>query len=149
MKRVLSTLALGAVTLGSLAVAPSSVSAAPGDKTETALTSMIPTSPANMRAVRIVRLNRTGEFLVFGRDLSDTSSKWHMWQLKPDHTIDATFGTSGVVDLGVTHTTTLQRRNLRTPPLVRRTLTGIKLQRSESRLTTVQPQRLQHAVRQH
>lgn len=105
MKRVLSALALGAVTLGSLAIAPASVSAAPGDKTETSIPSMIPSSPANLRAVRMVRLNRTGEFLVVGRDLTSGTSTWHMWQLKSDLTVDSTFGTNGVVDLGVAHNT--------------------------------------------
>ncbi|MGA0862353.1 MAG: OmpA family protein [Ilumatobacteraceae bacterium] len=36
-----------------------------------------------------------------GRDMSSTTSNWHLWQLKSDYSLDTTFGTNGVVDLGV------------------------------------------------
>ena len=100
MRRLTSVLMGAAITLASVAgVAVSASAATPGKVTETATTAL-PTSPANMKVFRLVRLSRTGEFLAFGRPAT-AGSKYYAWQLKPDYTIDTTFGTNGMVELGV------------------------------------------------
>ena len=104
MRRLTSTLIGAAVAAASVLSVASPASAAPGDVTETAITNAVPASPAGMRPYRVIRLSRTGEFLVVGR-VPGNGTGYHMWQLKPDLSLDTSFGTGGVVDLGVADTT--------------------------------------------
>lgn len=104
MRRLTSTLIGAAVAAASVLSVASPASAAPGDVTETAITNAVPASPAGMRPYRVIRLSRTGEFLAVGRVPGDGTG-FHMWQLKPDLSLDTSFGTGGVVDLGVADTT--------------------------------------------
>lgn len=102
MRRLTSLFTAAAIGLAGLAAtaAPAAAAATPGKVTESATTAL-PASPANMKVVRITRLSRTGEFLVLGR-VNTAGTNYFLWQLKPDYTIDTTFGTNGMVDTGVT-----------------------------------------------
>lgn len=111
MRRLTSTLIGAAVATASVLSVAAPASAASGDVTETAITNAVPTSPAGLRASRITRLSRTGEFLVIGRVPSD-GTNYHLWQLKPDMSLDTTFGTNGLVDLGVADTTPCAMGNM-------------------------------------
>lgn len=104
MRRLTSTLIGAVVATASVLSVASPAAAAPGDVTETAITNAVPASPAGMRPYRVIRLSRTGEFLAVGR-VPGNGTGYHMWQLKPDLSLDTTFGTGGVVDLGVSDTT--------------------------------------------
>ena len=101
MRRLTSVVATAAIALTSVAASALPAAAGtPGSVVETANTAAVPSSLSNMRIVRITRLSRTGEFLVLGRANSALSA-YKLWQLKPDYTVDTTFGTNGVVDTGV------------------------------------------------
>jgi len=105
MRRMTSFLIGVAAVAASLVSLASPVSAAaPGDVTETALANAAPASPVGLRPYRIIRLSRTGEFLVVGR-VPTNGTSYHLWQLKPDLSLDTTFGTAGVIDLGIADTT--------------------------------------------
>ena len=103
MRRLTSTLIGAAVAAASVLSVAAPASAASGDVTETAVSNAVPASPAGLRASRIMRLSRTGEFLVIGR-VPSNGTNYHLWQLKPDMSLDTTFGTNGLVDLGVADT---------------------------------------------
>lgn len=103
MRRLTSIIIAAAVAAASVLSVAAPASAASGDVTETAVSNAVPASPAGLRATRIIRLSRTGEFLVIGR-VPTNGTNFHMWQLKPDLSLDTTFGTNGLVDLGVADT---------------------------------------------
>jgi len=104
MRRLTSTLIGAAVAVASVLSVAAPASAASGDVTETAVTNAVPASPAGLRPYRMMRLSRTGEFLVIGR-VPSNGTGYHLWQLKPDLSLDTTFGTGGIVDLGIADTT--------------------------------------------
>ncbi|MFM8826415.1 MAG: hypothetical protein ACKOFT_04985, partial [Actinomycetota bacterium] len=104
MRRLTSIIIGATVAAASVLSVAAPASAAPGDVAEAAMPGAVPSSPAGLRANRIIRLSRTGEFLVIGR-VPTNGTNFHMWQLKPDLSLDTTFGTGGVIDLGVADTT--------------------------------------------
>ena len=123
MRRLTSIIIGATVAAASVLSVAAPASAASGDVTEAAVSSAVPASPAGLRANRIIRLSRTGEFLVIGR-VPTNGTNFHMWQLKPDLSLDTTFGTGGVIDLGVADTTPCTVGNMNTG-LVCATVNGV------------------------
>lgn len=112
MRRLTTALMGAAITLASVVGVTATASAAgPGTITETSAASALPSSVAGIRASRITRLSRTGEFLAVGRTATD-GSKYYMWQIKPDNSLDTSFGTNGLVDLGISDTTPCSLSNV-------------------------------------
>ena len=125
MRRLTSTLIAAATALGSVAIAASPVSAGtPGSVTETAVTGTVPTSPANLQMVRLVRLSRTGEFLAIGKP-TGSGQNYYMWQLKSDYTVDTSFGTNGVIDTGVADPASCSTQNMNNTGMICSSVRGL------------------------
>jgi len=72
-------------------------SAAPGDITTSTGTAVSPAAISGATPARIVRLPNENAFLAVGRVESTSGSKFHLWKIKSDLTIDSAFG---AIDLG-------------------------------------------------
>lgn len=72
-------------------------SAAPGDITTSTGTAVSPAAISGATPAKIVRLPNENAFLAVGRVESTSGSKFHLWKIKSDLTINSTFG---AIDLG-------------------------------------------------
>ena len=97
VRRISSLLMSLALLASGVALTASLASAAPGDLTTTTGTAVAPAAIAAATPTKIVRLASENAFLAVGRDVSTSGSKFHLWKIKSDLTIDSTFG---AVDLG-------------------------------------------------
>ena len=97
MRRITSLfISLTVVTAG-LIFSTRGASAAPGEITTSTGTAVAPAEISAATPAKIVRLPNENAFLVVGRDISTSGSKFHIWKIKSDLTIDSTFG---AIDLG-------------------------------------------------
>ena len=71
--------------------------AAPGDITTSTGTAVSPAAISGATPAKIVRLPNENAFLAVGRVESTSGSKFHLWKIKSDLTINSTFG---AIDLG-------------------------------------------------
>ncbi len=97
MRRITSLfISLTVVTAG-LIFSTRGASAAPGEITTSTGTAVAPAAISAATPAKIVRLPNENAFLAVGRDISTSGSKFHIWKIKSDLTIDSTFG---AIDLG-------------------------------------------------
>ncbi|MFI0460582.1 MAG: OmpA family protein [Ilumatobacteraceae bacterium] len=97
MRRITSLfISLTVVTAG-LIFSTRGANAAPGDTTTSTGTAVSPAAISAATPAKIVRLPNENAFLAVGRDISTSGSKFHIWKIKSDLTIDSTFG---AIDLG-------------------------------------------------
>lgn len=97
MRRITSLfISLTVVTAG-LIFSTRGASAAPGDITTSTGTAVAPAAISGATPTKIVRLPNENAFLAVGRVESTSGSKFHLWKIKSDLTIDSTFG---AIDLG-------------------------------------------------
>jgi len=97
MRRISSLFISLTVVAAGLVFSSQGANAAPGDLTATTGTAVAPAAIAAATPTKIVRLASENAFLAVGRDVSTSGSKFHLWKIKGDLTIDSTFG---AVDLG-------------------------------------------------
>lgn len=91
---------MAATTLVALTNSP--VSAAPGVVSVVRSATSAPASISSATAVRAERLNRSNQMLIIGRDQSTPGSRFHIWKVNDDLSIDNTFG---AIDLGANFAT--------------------------------------------
>ena len=97
MRRLTSILVSLAVAATGLTITSSAASAAGGAANVVRSTATAPSSIAGANANRILRLEKSNNFLVLGRKTSVAGSSLHVWKMKEDLTFDNTFGAK---DLG-------------------------------------------------
>ncbi|MEY3557304.1 MAG: OmpA family [Actinomycetota bacterium] len=97
MRRITSLFISLTVVASGLIFSTQGANAAPGDITTSTGTAVSPASISGATPSRIVRLPNENAFLAVGRVESTSGSKFHLWKIKSDLTIDSTFG---AVDLG-------------------------------------------------
>jgi len=97
VRRITSLFISLTVVAAGLVFSSQGANAAPGDLTTTTGTAVAPAAIAAATPTKIVRLASENAFLAVGRDVSTSGSKFHLWKIKGDLTIDSTFG---AVDLG-------------------------------------------------
>jgi len=97
VRRLTSIFAAVAIAATGLTLTSSAVSAAGGTANVVRSTATAPSSIAGANANRILRLEKSNNFLVLGRKTSVAGSSMHIWKMKEDLTFDNTFGAK---DLG-------------------------------------------------
>ncbi len=97
MRRLTSIFVSLAIGAGTLSLSPSVASANPGQATTKFAATVAPSVVPNATILRMARLNRTNSFLVVGIDSTTAGANIHLWKMKEDLTIDASFKP---VDLG-------------------------------------------------
>ena len=97
MRRITSLFISLTVVAAGLIFSTQGANAAPGDLTTTTGTAVAPAAISDATPTKIVRLANENAFLAVGRVESTSGSKFHLWKIKSDLTIDSTFG---AVDLG-------------------------------------------------
>ena len=97
MRRLSSIIATVALTATGLTITSSAASAAGGTANVVRSTTTAPSSVAGANANRILRLEKSNNFLVIGRNTSVAGSNLHVWKMKEDLSFDTTFGAK---DLG-------------------------------------------------
>ena len=97
MRRLSSILVSLAVAATGLTLTSSAASAAGGAANVVRSTTTAPSSIAGANANRILRLEKSNNFLVLGRNTSVAGSNLHIWKMKEDLSFDTTFGAK---DLG-------------------------------------------------
>ena len=97
MRRITSLFIPLAVVAAGLIFSSRVASAAPGDITTSTGTAVSPAAISGATPSKIVRLPNENAFLAVGRVESTSGSKFHLWKIKSDLTIDSTFG---AIDLG-------------------------------------------------
>jgi len=97
VRRITSLFISLTVVAAGLIFSTQGANAAPGDLTTTTGTAVAPAAISDATPTKIVRLANENAFLAVGRVESTSGSKFHLWKIKSDLTIDSTFG---AVDLG-------------------------------------------------
>ena len=97
MRRLSSILVSLAVAATGLTLTSSAASAAGGTATVVRSATTAPSSITGANANRILRLEKSNNFLVLGRNTATAGSSLHIWKMKEDLTFDTTFGAK---DLG-------------------------------------------------
>jgi outer membrane protein OmpA-like peptidoglycan-associated protein len=97
VRRLTSILTSLAVAAGAVAISSSVAHAAGGTVTLTRSATFSPSAVANAVPQRVLRLEKSNEFLAIGRNTSVAGSNFHIWKMKEDLTFNSTFG---AVDLG-------------------------------------------------
>ena len=97
MRRISSLFLSLTVVAAGLIFSSQIASAAPGDITTSTGTAVSPAAISGATPSKIVRLPNENAFLAVGRVESTSGSKFHLWKIKSDLTIDSTFG---AIDLG-------------------------------------------------
>ena len=97
MRRLSSILVSLAVAAAGLTITSSAASAAGGTANVVRSTTTAPSSITGANANRMVRLEKSNNFLVLGRNTSVAGSHLHVWKMKEDLTFDTSFGAK---DLG-------------------------------------------------
>lgn len=97
VRRLTSIFVSLAIGAGTLSLSPSVASANPGQATTKFAATVAPSVVPNATILRMARLNRTNSFLVVGIDSTTAGANIHLWKMKEDLTIDASFKP---VDLG-------------------------------------------------
>jgi outer membrane protein OmpA-like peptidoglycan-associated protein len=97
VRRLTSIFVSLAVGAGTLSLSPSVASANPGQATTKFTATVAPSVVPNAAILGMARLNKTNSFLVVGIDSTTAGANIHLWKMKEDLTIDASFKP---VDLG-------------------------------------------------
>ena len=97
MRRITSLFMSFTVVAAGLIFSSQGASAAPGDITTSTGTAVSPAAISGATPAKIVRLPNENAFLAVGRVESTSGSKFHLWKIKSDLTINSTFG---AIDLG-------------------------------------------------
>lgn len=92
MRRLSSIFISAAVAISGLTLTATGASATTGGKaTVTTAATVAPSAVPNATVLRIVRLNKTNSFFVAGIDASTAGANMHVWKLKEDLSVDASF----------------------------------------------------------
>ena len=97
MRRLTSILTSLAVAAGAVSISSSVAMAAGGTKTITRSATYSPSAVANAAPQRMLRLEKSNEFLAIGRNKNVAGSNFFVWKMKEDLTFNTTFG---AIDLG-------------------------------------------------